>query len=206
MNEFEQALITRFGQERVATIAPAHPGDIPLLKLSLELRSPITVLMTNGLHAYEMPVPEKFKEYASQELYFCLPSYWDLDDPDNSLSNWVYPWIQKLAAHVVSKQTWYGPAHTIPCGNPPQALSATMKQSYLYLAEPIFLANELQPVQLSNREVHFLGIIPIFEDEMDYKLGKGPYKLQQKLKGQGITELLDDYRMTSLKSKWRFWK
>lgn len=206
MNEFEQALIARFGAARVEQIAPQEPGDMPLLKLSLELRSPITVLMTNGLHNYAMPVPEKFREFAHQELYFCLPSYWDLDDRSNPSSNWVFTWIQKLAQHVTAKQTWFGPAHTIPCGNPATALSATMKQNHLYLTEPLFLARELTPLTLSDRTVHFLGILPIFEDEMDYKLGKGPYKLQQKLNQQGITELLDDYRMTALKSKWRFWK
>ena len=34
-------------------------------------------------------------------------------------------------------------------------------------------------------------------------MGKGTLKLQKKFKDRTITELLDDYRMTSLKTKWR---
>jgi hypothetical protein len=48
-----------------------------------------------------------------------------------------------------------------------------------------------------------LAIIPIFPDEMDYKQGKGTFKFLQKLSNQGVTEKLDDYRSTVLKSKWR---
>jgi hypothetical protein len=68
------------------------------------------------------------------------------------------------------------------------------------------LEDDLKPVVLEGKEIYFLGIIPIFEDEMDYKMAKGTYKLIQKMSGKGITELLDDYRMSSLKSKWRIFK
>jgi hypothetical protein len=37
-------------------------------------------------------------------------------------------------------------------------------------------------------------------------MGKGTYKLQKKFSDKGITELVDEYRMTSLKNKWRFFK
>jgi hypothetical protein len=41
---------------------------------------------------------------------------------------------------------------------------------------------------------------------MDFKLGKGTFKFQRKLAQQNITELLDDYRMTALRNKWRFFR
>jgi hypothetical protein len=51
--------------------------------------------------------------------------------------------------------------------------------------------------------VQFLAIIPIFPDEMDYKQGKGTLKLMRKFLSNGITEILDDFRGTVLRSKWR---
>jgi len=78
-----------------------------------------------------------------------------------------------------------------------------MKANHFLLSDPIFLEKELESLKLEDKEIYFLPIIPIFEDEMDYKQGKGTFKLMTKLKNQGVTEKLDDFRATSLKSKWR---
>jgi hypothetical protein len=203
MNILEQTLIERFGENNVKTHLSTSENDFPLLEINIEMRSEIIVLMTNGLSDYAMPVPEKYKDRNHAELYFCLPSYWDLTTENG---NWVIEWIQKLAKHCIEKETWYGIGHTFPNGNPALPLSNTMKQKYLMLNAPYFLEKELLPIQTEDKEIHFLGIIPIFEDEMDYKMGKGTYKLLQKIEGKGVSELLDDYRMSCLKSKWRFFQ
>jgi hypothetical protein len=203
MNILEQTLIERFGENNVKTHLSASENDFPLLEIKIEMRSEIIVLMTNGLSDYAMPVPEKYKERNHAELYFCLPSYWDLTTENGK---WVIEWIQKLAKHCIEKETWYGIGHTFPNGNPAMPLSNTMKQKYLMLNAPYFLEKELTPIISEGKTIHFLGIIPIFEDEMDYKMGKGTYKLLQKIEGKGVSELLDDYRMSCLKSKWRFFQ
>ena len=203
MNILEQTLIDRFGENNVKQHFPASENGFPLLEIKIEMRSEITVLMTNGLSNYTMPVPEKYKDRSHVELYFCLPSYWDLATENGK---WVIKWIQKLAKYCIEKQTWYGIGHTFPNGNPALPLSNTMKQKYLMLNAPYFLEKELIPIQDEGKSIHFLGIIPIFEDEMDYKMGKGTYKLLQKIEGKGISELLDDYRMSCLKTKWRFFQ
>jgi hypothetical protein len=46
----------------------------------------------------------------------------------------------------------------------------------------------------------------LFEDEFDFKMGKGTFKLKKKLRDKGINELLDDFRMTALKNKWRIFR
>lgn len=196
-------LITRFGEHRVSQI-PVADGDMPLLALDLEARSPVTVIMTNGLSNYRMPVPEKLAGREYNELYFCLPSYWEWEDLENPRMNWIFPWIQRLAAYVQRQQSWFGHGHTMPCGKEMAALSETMLQNHFFLSDPILLQEELSPVELPDKTVHFLSIIPIFSDEMDYKQGQGTLKLFQKLQQHGITEMLDDYRRTVLKSKWRF--
>lgn len=203
MDILEQTLIERFGKDNVINHPSNDDGSLPLLEIKLDLRSKITVLMTNGLSNYTMPVPEKYKERSKVELYFCLPSYWDLAT-DNG--KWVIEWLNKLAKHCTDNKTWYGIGHTFPNGNPAMPLSQTMKQRYLMLNTPYFLEKELAPIHSAETEIHFLSIIPIFEDEMDYKMGKGTYKLLQKIEGKGISELLDDYRMSALKSKWRFFQ
>jgi hypothetical protein len=200
-----QALAARFGEHRVQAL-PRVEGEIPLLLLDLELASPVTVLMTNGLSDYNMPVPERLQNRNFNEIYFCLPSYWEWEDTENPQMNWVFPWIKRLAKYVVDKQSWFGPGHTMPCGVTHESLSATMKQNHFFLTDPIYLDQELTPLKVGEKTVYFLGIIPIFEDEMDYKSGKGTFKLLQKLSNAGVTEKLDDYRGTVLRSKWRLLK
>ena len=76
MSDLKHALQDRFGDHRVSEI-PVKEGEIPLLIMDLELKTPVTVIMTNGLSDYKMPVPEKLEGEEYNELYFCLPSYWE---------------------------------------------------------------------------------------------------------------------------------
>ena len=199
----KEALQQRFGEHRVLEI-PVSEGEMPLLIIDLELKSPVTVIVTNGLSKYKMPVPEKFEGREYNELYFCLPNYWEWEDTENPQMNWVFPWIQRLAKFVVEKETWFGHGHTMPCGKEMESLSNTMKENHFLLSDPILLEEELAPVKLDDKTVHFLSIIPVYKDEFEYKQSRGTFKLLQKFRYQGITEKLDDFRVSIRRSKWRF--
>lgn len=205
MTLLEKALREKFGDDKVQTI-PSSADAFPLLLVEMESRSTVRVLMTNGLSDYRMPVTPKYAGREHNELFFCLPSYWDLEDVDNPRFNWVFDWIQRLTKHILEKQTWFGVGHTISAGNPPVELSETMKQKHFIFSDPMLLHQELAPLTIEGKTIRFLAIVPIFDDEIDYKTGKGTYKFQQKLAQQNISEMLDDYRMTCLRSKWRFFK
>lgn len=175
--ELTTGLATRFGAHRVVTLVnPLHPEQA-LVLLYLELAIPVTILMTNGLSNYEMPVSEKWKDRPFNELYFCLPTYWDLEDTNNPNFNWVFEWLFRLETFVKEKQTWFGPGHTIPCGNPPVSISPTMKQEYFIFLEPMLMEQALSPLKLADKTVYFLAITPLYGDELDYKMGKGTHKL-----------------------------
>lgn len=205
MTAVETALIQRFGEQNVSGFAKKE-GEIPLILIDLELNSRTKVLVTNGLSEYLMPVPEKLAENEYNEIYFCLPSYWDVKDSENPNMNWVFEWIQRIAKYVVEKKTWLGNGHTMPCGSEMKSLSPTMLENHFFFSNPVLLENELLPIEIAGKRIHFLAIIPIFGEEMDYKQGKGTFKFQQKLRTHGVTEKLDDYRGSTLKSKWRFLK
>ena len=201
----KQAFEQRFGEHRVLEL-PVKEGEIPLLILDLELKSPVTVVVTNGLRDYTMPVHEKFEGREHNELYFCLPDYWLWEDTGNPQMNWVYHWIQRLAKFVVENETWYGHGHTMPCGKEMKPLSETMKQNHFMLSNPILLEQELAPINVDGKVVHFLSIIPIFKQELDYKHARGTYKLLQKFINKGVSEKLDDWRFSVTRNKWRLKK
>lgn len=161
-------------------------------------------MMTNGLSEYHMPVTEKWKGREFNEIYFCLPTYWDMEDLENPNFNWVYEWIFTLEHFVREKETWFGPGHTIPCGNPPSRISTLMKQEYFLFLDPMFLQQALEPLKVNGKTIHFLAIVPIFGDELDYKMGKGTHKIVKRFINRKIDERLDDYRSSVLRSRLRF--
>lgn len=162
------------------------------------------ILLTNGLSEFKMNVHEKHDGEEYNELYFYLPSYWDLNDVDNPLLNWVYSWLERLKNHVISKNSWFGNGHTIATGKKLVPLSDKMLQNHFIFAHAIEFKEELSPILMNNKKIHFLAVIPIFEDEMDYKQGKGTAKLFKKFELANVTEKLDEFRKSVLRTRWNF--
>ncbi|MFT7345050.1 MAG: hypothetical protein ACI9XP_001644 [Lentimonas sp.] len=178
--------------------------SLQIIYFSPDENKDCSILMTNGLSDVFMPVHEKHKGEERMELYFCLPSYWDINDPANNFQ-WPLIWLEKLAKHVIEKNTWFGIGHTVQCYKDYAPLSENMSQSHFILNRPDYCSEMLPELIHENGEtIQFLAIIPIFSDEMDYKQGKGTLKLFKKLLNKNITEKLDDFRNSVLKSRFSF--
>lgn len=209
MSAVKLALQNHFGEQRVVEI-PGQEGDFPLLAINIEAKGEqVTLIMTNGLSEKTMVVPEKVKDRKHIELFFALPSYWDWDELDNPNRNWIFTWIQKLSKHFMENDTWYGYGHTFSNRlktndkSEYQPLSSTMKQEHLILLDPIELDYELQKMTIDGKEVYFLAIVPIYSDELDYKQAQSARKLVKKMMNSRVSEILDDFRGSVLRAKWR---
>lgn len=42
----------------------------------------------------------------------------------------------------------------------------------------------------AERHVHFLGVWPVYEKEMYYKLRRGPHALMERLRRRGVTDVV----------------
>lgn len=198
-----EELKKRFGAEAVTTFKKID-DNLELILIQLDTVSATTILMTNGLSNYEMPVHEKYAGREHTELFFCLPSYWDVHEENNPNRNWPASWLVKLANHIKEKNGWFGPGHTIQCDKDFAPISETLKQNHFMLIDPILFKNEMAPLEVSGKKIHFLAGLPIYSDEMDYKQAKGTQKLLNKLERFKVTEKLDDWRENALKSRWKF--
>ncbi|TSJ46283.1 suppressor of fused domain protein [Fluviicola chungangensis] len=202
--ELLKAFENRFGAHRVKSIQNPLHNEQELMILFLELDVPVTVIMTASLSDYKMPVLEKWVGREFNEIFFCLPAYWDFEDYTNPNCSWIYSWLYKLERFVRDKNTWFGPGHTIPTGNPEVPISNLMKQEYFIFLDPILLQKELSPVIISGKTIQFLSIVPIFGDELDFKMGKGTQKFIRRFIQRNQDEKLDDYRSSILNSRLRF--
>jgi len=91
MGEFKDKLEARFGKDAVQSIF--SPNDnLELFLIELKDKA-VSVLITNRLNEYEMQVPDKLKGREFNELVFCLPSYWEIENVENERFNWVYKWL-----------------------------------------------------------------------------------------------------------------
>src|SRR5690554_3186986 len=173
MSALELTLIDKFGKNNVSSIQLSDNDYISILKVNIQTKFSKCIIVTNGLSNYKMPVPEQYKGQKFNEIYFCLPSYWDIDDKINPNTRWPLEILQKLAKNVVENNTWYGRGHTISNGNPPRPLSEMMKQKHFVLTAPIAMEDFLRPISIEDKTVHFLAVVPVFENELKLKETKG---------------------------------
>jgi hypothetical protein len=201
MQNFLTQLLARFSTDEISTIQNQFGFFILITPKN---KNGNKILIATGLSEFQMNVHEKHIGEEFNELYFYLPSYWDLNDTENTSMNWVFIWLEKLKNHVISKNSWFGNGHTIATGKSLVPLSDKMLQNHFILAHPMELSKELASIKLEDKTIHFLAVIPIFEDEMDYKQGKGTAKLFKKFEQANVTEKLDEFRKTVLRNRWNF--
>ena len=155
--------------------------------------NPYHIIFTSGLSSSKQIGSEKYPEFESIELYFCLPEYWKVQDTSSDYQ-WPIEWLNKIAQVPQKNATWFGPGDTIPAGNPVNNISTKLKQNHFILTEPIKFEYELKVVSLASKDIRFLSIIPIFEAELHFKTKNSSKILLGKYKYNNFTEEVDEYR------------
>ena len=75
-----EELQKRFGAENISVYKQVN-DKLEILHVQLEQNNnPISLLVTSGLSNYKMPVHEKYAGREYNELFFCIPRYWDLNE------------------------------------------------------------------------------------------------------------------------------
>ncbi len=136
-------------------------------------------LVTMGMGAHKMNVPEELSECSRAELCITLPADWKLDD-DDEIWYWPLRWLKILARLPIEQNTWLGHLHSIPAG---EALADNTELEGFILDEPNTRSEEGAICHLPNNEiVNFYSIIPLHETEMSFKLDHGGDELLARLR------------------------
>jgi hypothetical protein len=154
---------------------------------------PHHIIFTSGLSHLKQIGSEKYPEFESIELYLCLPEYWKVQDSSSDYQ-WPIEWLNRIAQVPQKNSTWFGPGDTIPAGNPANSISSKLKQNHFILTEPIKFESELKVINLDSKDIRFLSIVPIFEDELKFKVKNSSKILLEKYKHNKFTEEIDEYR------------
>jgi hypothetical protein len=100
--------------------------------------------------------------------------------------------------------TWIGLGHTIPNGHPPEPYAAGTKLCCVIASPPMRFSDELWKCEISpGKTVRLYALLPLYEDEMNFKLEQGSSALFEKLDEREVDELFDIQRRSVLAK--RFW-
>ncbi|HLT56370.1 MAG TPA: suppressor of fused domain protein, partial [Bacillota bacterium] len=165
-------------------------------------------LITSGMSALPMTPPEKFKECKYAELYICLPADWDLSDEGmrDGKNYWPIRCLKALARFPHEYKTWLWPGHSVPSGNPPTPFAENVGFCGIMLLPPIAMDPGFRELQINEEKtINFIAVIPLYEEEMNYKIKHGWRKLADRFDKYQINEIVDINRRNVCKrSFWPF--
>ena len=142
-------------------------------------------LVTMGMGAHRMNVPVELAEYKLEraELAIALPADWKLDQESMKDEKWYWPirLLKSLARLPINCDSWLGHGHTVENREP---FADNTKLCTATLIGPQDTEDGSEVCTLpGGEEVNFYQVIPLYEDELDYKLEHDVDALLNKMAG-----------------------
>ena len=142
-------------------------------------------LVTMGMGAHRMNVPEELVEYKLEraELAIALPADWKLDQESMKDEKWYWPirLLKSLARLPINCDSWLGHGHTVE-NREPFADNTKLCTATLIGLQDTEDGSEVCTLP-GGEEVNFYQVIPLYEDELDYKLEHDTDALLNKMRG-----------------------
>ena len=142
-------------------------------------------LVTMGMGAHQMHVPEELAEYKLEraELAIALPKDWKLKQEDMRDERWYWPirLLKILARLPIASDTWLGFGHTM---DNEEDFAKDTKLCAAILTGPQGTEEGSEVCTLpGGEEVNFYQVIPLYRDELEYKLAHDADALLDKMEG-----------------------
>jgi hypothetical protein len=139
---------------------------------------PFHVLVTSGMSALPMSVPEGVEYLRFAELCILLPPDWPMTKEafQNEAAYWPVRLLKSLGRLPHDYATWLGYGHSIPNGHPAEPYAPGVAYSGALLIPPFFLGVECTPVPGAGPDdepIHLWQVLPVTDTEMELKLELG---------------------------------
>ena len=142
-------------------------------------------LITMGMGAHRMNVPEELAEYKLEraELAIALPGNWKLKREDLKNERWYWPirLLKTLARLPIASDTWLGFGHTM---DNEEDFAKGTKLCAAILTGPQDTEDGSEVCILpGGEEVNFYQVIPLYREELEYKMEHDADALLDKMDG-----------------------
>ncbi|MGV8092394.1 MAG: suppressor of fused domain protein [Mangrovibacterium sp.] len=163
------------------------------------------ILMTSGMSSLPMNVPNELKGLEYAEVITLLPKNWPLDQKDFENENYYWPirQLKELARFPHLYNSWLGEGHTITNGNPPQPMADKNSFVGVILLPSVTLPEDFLSIRTNDKTINIYSMIPLYQEEMDYKLKYGTDGLLNKFDKYGIKEIIDINRTNTCKKRFK---
>jgi hypothetical protein len=165
---------------------------------------PYHTLVTSGMSDRPMNAPEQASDCKFAELMLCLPPDWPLDEKSWEEPRWYWPvyLLKMLARFPHEYQTWLWWGHTMPNGDPAEPYAENTQLCCALLLAPTLFDDSFSQLEIDGEKtIHFLSIVPLYQEEIAFKLDKGAEALCERFDKHNITELLNPQRVNVCKKK-----
>ena len=156
-------------------------------------------LVTMGMGAHRMNVPKELAEYRLEraELAIALPPDWKLDAESLKEERWYWPigLLKVLARLPIASDTWLGFGHTMDKQSPFAANTALCGAVLVGPQDVVWEGGEVCPLP-GGEEVNFYQVIPLYRNELQYKLEHDADALLEKM--AGISFVVDPARRNAI--------
>jgi hypothetical protein len=204
-------LISAHVEHHVGPVANVFPQpaselvQVDVLQVLPSAKRPFHVLVTSGLSGLPMNAPRGSEDCRYAELYLCLPSAWPLSTQDlnHERNYWPIRLLQLLGRFPHAFNTWLWMYHTVPNFDPPKPYAGNTRLCGSMLAPPISLPMDFASLDTPHSDpIHFFSVLPLHQDEMDFKIKNGGEPLMANLFKQGvIADILDPARKSVIQKK-----
>lgn len=172
-------------------LSPLVHIDIHVVKPTKE--RPYWYLITSGMSDLAMRTPPGCAAFKYAELAISLPAWWKVDEKSFESEKWYWPvrWMKTLARFPHEYETWVFYQHTVPLSD---GLPATgTKFCGVMMAMDSEFPEDFWLLKDGKRKIFFLAPVPIYPEEMEWKLEHGPDSLDDRMAAIGPANSWDSY-------------
>lgn len=154
---------------------------------------PFHTLVTSGMSDLPMRVPENIDAPRFLELMITLPADWAIGEAAFKDEQWYWPVreLKFLARFPHKFDTWLGFGHTLPNGDPAQPFAPNTRLNGVIILPPVSVPEDFHQLPVhADKTIRFMSVVPLYQEEMDFKLRKGSDELLDRFDRDGITDVV----------------
>ena len=158
---------------------------------------PYKKLVTMGAGAYKMKVSKECRKYNIEraEYVIYLPADWDIKSSEEK-DYWPIKMLKRIARFPIYCDSWLAYGHTIQADEDGGPYAENTKFNNVILCDVLGKDGEFMHLKMSSgKEICFYQIVPIYQEELDFKQEKGADELLTLLAEDSMFPVIDVNRI-----------
>ena len=203
--------LDQFFDENLTTVF----HEIPTFDIHLDVyfikpkNAPFNILLTSGMSTLKMNVSEQVEnpeELEFAELMILIPKDIEFDQiyTGENKNDWIITMLKRTAKFPHFYDTWIGIGHTIQAEEDLTPYGTDTDYVGALILPSVTFGNDFTEIKKNGRKINIYNVLPLYKNEMEFKIENGYNKLLDLLIKSNGKEMLDLNRenLISKKSIW----